>query len=50
MNAAISEYNHKQTAEDKAICHLLEAIISTELPEAQNKIWHAQGILSLSDE
>ncbi|MEZ4842976.1 MAG: DUF1801 domain-containing protein [Bacteroidia bacterium] len=44
MNPAISEYNHKQTAEDKAICDLLEATISTELPEAQNKIWHAHPV------
>ncbi len=40
----ISAYNNLQTAEDKAICELLAKEISTHLPEAENKIWHAHPV------
>lgn len=41
MNKDIEAYNNKQTVEDSAICNLLSAEISRQLPEAENKIWHA---------
>lgn len=40
----IQTYNHKQTAEDKAICDLLCKLIDHELAEAECKIWHAHPV------
>jgi hypothetical protein len=44
MNQAIQAYNQSQSNTDKEICNLLSAIISQELPEAENKIWHAHPV------
>lgn len=44
MNSDISQYNKNQTPEDKAICDLLAHIFDTQLPEAENKIWHAHPV------
>ncbi len=44
MNEAIKTYNEKQTLEDEAICNLLVHTINNELPEAENKIWHAHPV------
>jgi hypothetical protein len=44
MLLEIQEYNNKQTDNDKAICDQLAEIISNELPEAENKIWHAHPV------
>lgn len=44
MNEAIKTYNKKQTLEDEAICNLLAQTINNELPEAENKIWHAHPV------
>ncbi len=44
MTADIKTYNNQQTAEDKKICNLLAEIIDNELPEAENKIWHAHPV------
>lgn len=44
MNAEILAYNNKQTLEDKAICDLLANTINENLPEAENKIWHAHPV------
>ena len=44
MNKEIKEYNDKQTSGDKEICDLLASIISSELVEAENKIWHAHPV------
>jgi Domain of unknown function (DU1801) len=44
MNEAIKTYNKKKTLEDEAICNLLAQTINNELPEAENKIWHAHPV------
>lgn len=44
MNKDIQAYNKTQTPEDKAICDLLAEEISKNLPEAENKIWHAHPV------
>ena len=44
MNPEIQAYNDNQTATDKAICDILSDKISSCLPEAENKIWHAHPV------
>lgn len=44
MNKDIQTYNNAQSAEDKKICNLLAEEINRNLPEAENKIWHAQPV------
>lgn len=44
MNKEIKAYNDKQTSEDKKICNLLATEISSNLPEAESKIWHAHPV------
>lgn len=44
MNSEIKEYNNRQTASDKEICDILYSIISLNLPQAENKIWHAHPV------
>src|SRR5215475_12417337 len=44
MKSEIQTYNNSQTAEDKEICDLLYNIIDKNLPEAENKIWHAHPV------
>ncbi|MDD3637115.1 MAG: DUF1801 domain-containing protein [Bacteroidales bacterium] len=44
MNKEIRAYNDSQTKNDKAICDLLYELISQNLPEAVNKIWHAHPV------
>lgn len=44
MNSDIQTYNDKQMPEHKAICDLLAREISTQLSEAENKIWHAHPV------
>lgn len=44
MNPAIQEYNDRQTEVNKAICDKLGAEIDHNLPEAENKIWHAHPV------
>ena len=44
MNKDIEVYNNKQTPEDREICHVLSEVISLNLPEAENKIWHAHPV------
>lgn len=44
MNQEIHAYNNAQSNEDKAICDLLAGEISRNLPEAENKIWHAHPV------
>ena len=48
MNKDIQEYNSRQSAGDKEICNLLSAEISRNLPEAENKIWHAHPVWFLN--
>ncbi|WP_417610467.1 DUF1801 domain-containing protein [Owenweeksia hongkongensis] len=44
INPDILSYNQTQTEEDQKICELLSYEISKELPEAENKIWHAHPV------
>lgn len=44
MNKDIRTYNNCQSAADKKICTLLASQINTNLPEAENKIWHAHPV------
>lgn len=44
MNKEIQTYNDKQVAEDTTICNLLYKTINENLPEAENKIWHAHPV------
>ena len=44
MNKDIQAYNDSQSVEDKAICTLLSQEISSNLSEAENKIWHAHPV------
>src|SRR5688572_25209290 len=44
MHKDTRTYNNKQSATDKAICNLLANEISEQLPEAENKVWHAHPV------
>jgi hypothetical protein len=44
MNKDIQAYNDAQSSEDKDICNILSQEISRNLPEAENKIWHAHPV------
>lgn len=44
MNKDIRAYNNAQSAADKKICNLLAREIDSNLPEAENKIWHAHPV------
>ena len=44
MKKDIKAYNNSQSRGDKAICNLLAEEISSHLPEAENKIWHAHPV------
>jgi uncharacterized protein YdhG (YjbR/CyaY superfamily) len=40
----IQAYNNALSKEDKKICDLLAQEISRNLPEAENKVWHAHPV------
>ncbi len=44
MNKDVQSYNEALSPEDAAICHLLATEITAQLPEAENKIWHAHPV------
>jgi hypothetical protein len=44
MNKDTRTYNNTQSTAGKKICNLLAKEISTNLPEAENKIWHAHPV------
>lgn len=44
MNKDIQAYNNSQTDEEREICNILAEEISLNLPEAENKIWHAHPV------
>jgi len=44
MNKDTQAYNNAQSNEDKDICNLLAETISSNLPKAENKIWHAHPV------
>lgn len=48
MNKDIQAYNDSQSVEDRAICIVLADEIMKNLPEAENKIWHAHPVWFLN--
>src|SRR5688572_27159621 len=44
MNKDTQAYNDSQSADEKQICDLLAKEINRNLPEAENKIWHAHPV------
>ncbi|SFQ46557.1 DUF1801 domain-containing protein [Parafilimonas terrae] len=48
MHKDIKAYNDAQNSEDRKICKLLAAEINNNLPEAENKIWHAHPVWFLN--
>jgi hypothetical protein len=44
MNKDIKAYNNFQSSVEREICNLLAQEISRNLPEAENKIWHAHPV------
>jgi hypothetical protein len=41
VHAATASYNESQSSDDRVICEYLAEHIDRELPEAENKVWHA---------
>ena len=48
MNKDIQAYNDSQSNGDRQICDLLSQEITRNLPEAENKIWHAHPVWFLN--
>lgn len=44
MHADTRRYNEAQAPGDRAICQLLAKQIDRNLPEAENRIWHAHPV------
>src|SRR5215212_7528010 len=44
MNKDIKTYHNALEADDKAICDALYEHISSNMPEAENKIWHRHPV------
>ena len=44
MNKDIKTYNDTLSTEEKKICNLLYKEIGSNLPKAENKIWHAHPV------
>jgi hypothetical protein len=44
INTDIKLYNESQTASNSQICDMLSTEILKNLPEAENKIWHAHPV------
>lgn len=44
MTEEIRAYHAKQNDEDKLICEKLYKIIAENLPNAENKVWHAHPV------
>lgn len=44
MNPDTINYNDAQAASDREICNLLAREINRNLPEAENKVWHAHPV------
>lgn len=44
MNKDIQKYNDSQLNSDREVCNTLASIISENLPEAENKVWHAHPV------
>ena len=48
MNQDILNYNEALSVGDRLICNLLSIEISTHLPDAESKIWHAHPVWFLN--
>lgn len=48
MLPEIREYNNKQSEEYQIICNKLALLITENLPEAENKIWHGHPVWFLN--
>src|SRR6188474_3127011 len=44
MNKDVQLYNDSQSSEEREICNVLSQEINRNLPEAENKIWHAHPV------
>lgn len=44
MNKEVKAYHDCQSQSDKIICHILFKEISTQIPEAENKVWHGHPV------
>lgn len=44
MHSDTKKFNEAQAPNDRAICQLLAEQIDRNLPEAENKIWHAHPV------
>lgn len=44
MHSGTKRYNKAQTPADREICDLLAEQIDRNLPEAENKVWHAHPV------
>jgi hypothetical protein len=44
MHADTRKYNKSQEPQDRKICDLLARTIEEELPDAENKVWHAHPV------
>lgn len=44
MKEEIRIFHNNQSPEDREICEILYKEISTHLPDAENKIWHAHPV------
>lgn len=44
IHEEILSYNNAQAEGDRGICNLLAEEISRQLPDAENKIWHAHPV------
>ncbi|HVU16111.1 MAG TPA: DUF1801 domain-containing protein [Candidatus Didemnitutus sp.] len=44
MHSGTIDYNESQLPQDREICELLAREIERNLPEAENKIWHAHPV------
>lgn len=48
MNKEVQAYNDAQSSTDRDICNVLYAEINRNMPEAENKIWHAHPVWFLN--
>ena len=44
IDAKILDYNQSQQGEELRICERISQIISTHLPQAESKVWHAHPV------
>lgn len=44
MHPDSQKYNDKQSNSDREICNVLANIIEANLPDAENKMWHAHPV------